>query len=200
MATYEKRVARDLKVLRSDNSVVKGFTFVDDKRHLIGAIHGPSDTDYSGGSYVFKIELPATYPFAPPVVRSLTPSGRFEVNKSLCISGLTVFHEQTWSASNNLLSILVGVSSMMCEETPDAVGSVASSSASRRQYASRSDDYNERHGLYNDFAWNEHAPPPDVESDAASPSGTRRAELAVAAQPDDNRPAKRSRVTADADA
>ena len=41
-------------------------------------IRGPPDTDFAGGVYHGRILLPPDYPFKPPDIIFLTPSGRFE--------------------------------------------------------------------------------------------------------------------------
>ncbi len=35
---------------------------------LRGEIAGPPDTPYEGGNFILDIQIPATYPFNPPVV------------------------------------------------------------------------------------------------------------------------------------
>ena len=43
-------------------------------------IRGSPQTEFEGGLYHFRIILPAEYPFRPPSIMMLTPSGRFELN------------------------------------------------------------------------------------------------------------------------
>ena len=40
-------------------------------------IRGPEQTDFEGGFYHGVITLPSSYPFRPPFIEFLTPSGRF---------------------------------------------------------------------------------------------------------------------------
>ena len=47
---------------------------------------GPAATEFEGGLYHFRIILPAEYPFRPPSIIMLTPSGRFECGTKICIS------------------------------------------------------------------------------------------------------------------
>jgi ubiquitin-conjugating enzyme E2 J2 len=49
-------------------------------------IVGPSDSLYSGGYYHGKLLFPKQYPYKPPSIIMLTPSGRFKVNTRLCLS------------------------------------------------------------------------------------------------------------------
>lgn len=40
---------------------------------------------------LLRTQLPSEYPFKPPEVYMLTPSGRFEINKKICLS-ISSFH------------------------------------------------------------------------------------------------------------
>jgi hypothetical protein len=40
---------------------------------------------------LLRMQLPSEYPFKPPEVYMLTPSGRFEINKKICLS-ISSFH------------------------------------------------------------------------------------------------------------
>lgn len=53
-------------------------------------MRGPKDTEFEGGIYHFRILLPAEYPFRPPSVMMLTPSGRFELNTKVSMIHLAV--------------------------------------------------------------------------------------------------------------
>ena len=59
---------------------------------------GPSDCDYHNGYYMGKMVLPQEYPAKSGDIILLTPSGRFEVGKKICLSN-TGYHPE--SASTN---------------------------------------------------------------------------------------------------
>ena len=40
-------------------------------------LRGNADSDYSGGQYHGKIRFPPEYPFAPPSIMVITPSGNY---------------------------------------------------------------------------------------------------------------------------
>lgn len=61
-------------------------------------IRGPSDTVYQNGVYHGRIILPPEYPMKPPSLILLTPNGRFEVNKKICLS-ISGYHPETWLPS-----------------------------------------------------------------------------------------------------
>lgn len=59
-------------------------------------IEGPEGSPYVGGFYHGIIKFPQEYPFKPPSIRMLTPSGRFEPNQRICLS-MSDFHPETWN-------------------------------------------------------------------------------------------------------
>lgn len=67
---------------------------------------GPPNSSYSEGIYHGRIVLPATYPLRPPSFRFLTPSGRFETNREICLS-ISGHHEETWQPAWGVRTALV---------------------------------------------------------------------------------------------
>jgi len=57
---------------------------------------GPENSAYEGGLYHGKVLLPEQYPIKPPDVIFMTPSGRFEIGKKLCLTN-TSYHPESWS-------------------------------------------------------------------------------------------------------
>ena len=49
-------------------------------------IEGNQGTPYEGGVYHGKLVFPKEYPMKPPDVIMITPSGRFQPNRKLCLS------------------------------------------------------------------------------------------------------------------
>ncbi|KAJ9604222.1 hypothetical protein H2200_011056 [Cladophialophora chaetospira] len=75
----------------------------------------PAPSQYAGGMYHGRISLPATYPLKPPNFRFLTPSGRFEVNREICLS-ISGFHEETWMPAWGVRTALTALRSFMAEK------------------------------------------------------------------------------------
>ena len=75
----------------------------------------PSPSPYAGGLYHGRITLPTTYPLKPPNFRFLTPSGRFEVNREICLS-ISGFHEETWMPAWGVRTALTALRSFMAEK------------------------------------------------------------------------------------
>ncbi|KAG0450291.1 hypothetical protein HPP92_026855, partial [Vanilla planifolia] len=62
------------------------------------AILGPRDSEFEGGIYHGRIQLPAEYPFKPPSFMLLTPNGRFETQTKICLS-ISNHHPEHWQPS-----------------------------------------------------------------------------------------------------
>lgn len=103
-------------------------------------ILGPQDSPYDGGLYHGKLLFPQEFPFRPPAVFMITPSGRFRTNTRLCLS-ISDFHPESWNPVWTVGSILIGLLSFMLEETM-AVGTMRCSAAQKRQYAVASRQFN----------------------------------------------------------
>ena len=115
-------------------------------------IHGPPNTPYAGGLYHGKLVFPSQYPYRPPSILMLTPSGRFKTNTRLCLS-MSDFHPETWNPLWSVSSILSGLLSFMLENTA-TYGSMETSEEMRRQLAAKSEDWN----VDNNRPFNEHFP------------------------------------------
>lgn len=80
-------------------------------------LEGPPDTPYAGGWYWGRLRFPKNYPFSPPSILMMTPSGRFETNTRLCLS-MSDYHPESWQPGWSLATVLKGLLSFMCEESP----------------------------------------------------------------------------------
>merc|ERR1712157_286587 len=105
-------------------------------------IEGNKDTPYEGGVYHGKLVFPKEYPLKPPGVMMLTPSGRFQTNRRLCLS-MSDFHPETWNPMWSVSTILTGLYSFMIENSA-TLGSIETSNAMKEKLAKLSLDYNVR--------------------------------------------------------
>ncbi|KAJ5457949.1 hypothetical protein N7475_009337 [Penicillium sp. IBT 31633x] len=95
----------------------------------------PSPSPYAQGLYHGRITFPATYPLRPPSFRFLTPSGRFEVNREICLS-ISGHHEETWQPAWGVRTALLGIrSEIFGTESQGQVGGMEGSDEVRREYA-----------------------------------------------------------------
>lgn len=101
----------------------------------------PSPSPYAGGLYHGRISLPLTYPLKPPNFRFLTPSGRFEVNREICLS-ISGFHEESWMPAWGIRTALVALRTFMGEEgTAGQVGGMEAEAGVRIKLAKSSEQW-----------------------------------------------------------
>jgi len=107
-------------------------------------IEGPPDTPYEGGQYWGTLTFPAEYPFKPPAIRMITPSGRFQTLTRLCLS-ISDFHPKTFNPGWEVSTILVGLLSFMTSEEK-TTGSISASERVRMRLAQNSRLWNSTGG------------------------------------------------------
>ncbi|KAM0753979.1 ubiquitin-conjugating enzyme, partial [Meredithblackwellia eburnea MCA 4105] len=102
-------------------------------------IRGPGG-DFEGGIYHGKMVLPSEYPFKPPEVYMLTPSGRFETQKKICLS-ISSFHPESWQPSWGIRTALIALMAFFSSDPKGAVGSLDAPPQERRRLAKCSRDF-----------------------------------------------------------
>ena len=89
---------------------------------------------FADGYYHGRIILPSEYPMKPPSIILLTPSGRFEVNKKICLS-ISGHHPESWQPCWSIRTALLAIIGFMPSEGRGAVGSLDYGPDERRQLA-----------------------------------------------------------------
>jgi ubiquitin-protein ligase len=100
-------------------------------------IRGAPKTDFDGGVYHGRILLPPEYPFKPPHIIFLTPSGRFETNTKICLS-FSAFHPELWQPAWGVRLILEALIAFLPSPADGAIGALDWSSAERKRLAKES--------------------------------------------------------------
>ncbi|KAH7152532.1 ubiquitin-conjugating enzyme/RWD-like protein [Dactylonectria estremocensis] len=100
-------------------------------------LRGPPNSVYSNGIYHGRIVLPPTYPLRPPSFRFMTPSGRFEANREICLS-ISGHHEETWQPAWGVRTALVALRSFMETDARGQLGGLETTDAVRQRLASES--------------------------------------------------------------
>ncbi|KAI9671445.1 MAG: hypothetical protein M1831_004354 [Alyxoria varia] len=97
----------------------------------------PPPSPYAGGLYHGRIVLPASYPLKPPSFRFLTPSGRFEPNREICLS-ISGHHEESWQPAWGIRTALVAIRAFMDSDAKGQVGGLDTTEGVRKRYAGES--------------------------------------------------------------
>lgn len=100
-------------------------------------IRGPPSTPYAEGVYHGRIILPQQYPLRPPSFRFLTPSGRFEPNREICLS-ISGHHEETWQPAWGIRTALWALRAFMEGGAKGQVGGMEMAETERRRLAQES--------------------------------------------------------------
>ncbi|GAA6013127.1 hypothetical protein JCM11491_005189 [Sporobolomyces phaffii] len=103
-------------------------------------IRGLSASQFEGGVYHGRMILPSEYPFKPPEIYLLTPSGRFEVNRKICLS-ISSFHPETWQPSWGVRTALLALISFFESDPKGAVGSLNAPPEERKRLADASQHF-----------------------------------------------------------
>lgn len=91
----------------------------------------------TGGKYHGKIQLPTDYPFKPPDIVFLTPSGRFSTGRKVCLS-ISSFHPESWTASWTIAKMLTATISFMETPAEGAIGGIDATRSFRQDLAKQS--------------------------------------------------------------
>ena len=104
-------------------------------------MRGDADTDYKGGRYIGRIEVPADYPKNPGNFFMLTPSGRFEIGKKICLTN-SGYHKESWSPMWNLKNMVIAFASIFGDDTTSGISHIKRTPAERKEMAAKSMQYN----------------------------------------------------------
>eukprot|EP00656_Telonema_subtile_P006487 TRINITY_DN13002_c0_g1_i1.p1 TRINITY_DN13002_c0_g1~~TRINITY_DN13002_c0_g1_i1.p1 ORF type:complete len:234 (+),score=35.81 TRINITY_DN13002_c0_g1_i1:139-840(+) len=131
-----KRILREWKSMQKDQGMYgyQAKPSDDDIFEWHFMFHGAPGTDFSGGVYTGRINLPGEYPFKPPEIRLITPNGRFELNKKICLS-ISNYHPEHWQPSWDIRTIITALIAFMPSEGGGAIGSLDYPSEDRQKLA-----------------------------------------------------------------
>jgi ubiquitin-protein ligase len=101
----------------------------------------PLDEPYIGGLFMGKIELPDDYPKTPGSFYMLTPSGRFEINKKICLTN-SGYHKENWTPSWSIRNMIVGVASIFIADDTTGISHIKDTKENRKKMATDSVQFN----------------------------------------------------------
>lgn len=169
-----KRIGGDFKKFDKDNEFCDAISLMDINQsndisellEIYFLMYGAKGTPYEGGHYVGKITHDPDYPRKAPGWMVLTPSGRFEPNKRICLNGISDFHQESWAQGTSLFAMLTSFYSIWhTQEMTDnkkamkedmyAIASLDNvSNEVKIKYAKASVEYNQKHfsKIYSSFS------------------------------------------------
>jgi ubiquitin-conjugating enzyme E2 J1 len=84
-------------------------------------VRGPDGTAFRGGRYHGRLLMPSEYPFKPPTIMMLTPNGRFETRKRICLS-ISDFHPEQWQPAWGVRTIMTALIAFFPTASDGAIG------------------------------------------------------------------------------
>lgn len=135
-----KRLFREAKELREATEEYYAQPLEDNLFEWHFTVRGPADSEFDGGVYHGRIIMPADYPMKPPNIIFLTPNGRFETNKKICLS-ISGHHPETWQPSWSIRTALLAIIGFMPTPANGTIGSLDYTAAERAVLAKRSQEY-----------------------------------------------------------
>ncbi|CAM4694731.1 unnamed protein product [Leuciscus chuanchicus] len=135
-----KRLMKEAAELRDPTQHYHAQPLEDNLFEWHFSVRGPPDSDFDGGVYHGRIVLPPEYPMKPPSIILLTPNGRFEVGKKICLS-ISGHHPETWQPSWSIRTALIAIIGFMPTKGEGAIGSLDYTPEERRALAKKSQDF-----------------------------------------------------------
>jgi ubiquitin-conjugating enzyme E2 Z len=95
-----------------DENILRGYVLI---------IPQSDNTPYQYGNYLFCVDFPSNYPYAPPKMTFLTNNGttRFHPNLyrngKVCLSLLNTWKGEQWTSCNTLSSVLLNVATLFTD-------------------------------------------------------------------------------------
>lgn len=132
-----KRLMREAKELSFSTDEYYAQPVEDNLFEWHFTVRGPPETDFELGIYHGRIVLPPEYPMKPPSIILLTPNGRFEVNKKICLS-ISGHHPESWQPSWSIRTALLAIIGFMPTPGLGAIGSLDYTTDERRSLAKKS--------------------------------------------------------------
>jgi len=104
-------------------------------------LRGDDESDYEGGYYLGKILLPQTYPEKPGDFMMLTPNGRFNIDKKICLTN-SGYHTENWTALWSIRNMIIGFYSIFIDDDTTGISHIKESKDERQIKAKESIDFN----------------------------------------------------------
>lgn len=138
----EKRLHNELKDLNKNKmEFIQGIQDENNKLVFYFLLKGDKGSSYDGGYYIGKILLPQDYPVKPGDFLMLTPNGRFDIDKKICLSN-TGYHLDSSSPIWSIRNVLLGIYSIWMDDKESGISHIKQTSQQRKEHAKKSIEYN----------------------------------------------------------
>ena len=141
------------KQISEKGCIIENFVAAPDTNNVFVwyfIVFGLGDHPWKGGYYMGKLIFPNDYPWKPPAIMMVTPSGRFNVNEKICLS-ISDYHPESWNPVWPVRSIIIGLISFFVTNQ-DTVGSLKQVPVSQQaQIAAESKDKIVTHKIYKEL-------------------------------------------------
>ncbi|KAG8036744.1 hypothetical protein G9C98_004066 [Cotesia typhae] len=135
-----KRLMREAQELNEATDEYHASPLEDNLFEWHFTVRGPPSTDFEDGVYHGRIILPPEYPMKPPNIILLTPNGRFEVQRKICLS-ISGHHPETWQPSWSIRTALLALIAFMPTPGNDTIGSLDYTAEERQKLAKKSQSW-----------------------------------------------------------
>ncbi|XP_050300791.1 ubiquitin-conjugating enzyme E2 J1-like [Anthonomus grandis grandis] len=135
-----KRLMREAMELASPTEEYYAAPLDDNLFEWHFTVRGPPDTEFDGGYYHGRILLPPQYPMQPPNIILLTPNGRFETNKKICLS-ISGYHPESWQPSWSIRTALLALIAFMPTKSTATIGALDYTKEERQALAKKSKNW-----------------------------------------------------------
>lgn len=135
-----KRLMQEAKELNQATEQYHAQPLEDNLYEWHFTIRGTPETEFASGVYHGRIMLPTEYPMKPPSIVLLTPNGRFEVNKKICLS-ISGHHPESWQPSWSIRTALMAIIGFLPTPGKGAIGALDYPPEERKKLARKSRDW-----------------------------------------------------------
>ncbi|ARF10939.1 ubiquitin-conjugating enzyme E2 [Hokovirus HKV1] len=121
-ALFLRRRLNDMKMLHNNpEDFMDAYPDPDDLNKWYFLLTNFKNCDYEGGYYLGIIILDDGYPFKAGSIRMLTPSGRFNINKNICVTA-TSYHQNEYIPAWNIKTLVIAFQSIMSSDNQEDHG------------------------------------------------------------------------------
>jgi ubiquitin-protein ligase len=104
-------------------------------------LRGDDGSDYEGGYYIGKIQLPPEYPDKAGKFYMLTPNGRFMIDQEICLTN-SAYHPESWNTLWSIRNMIIGFYSIFIVDDTHGISHIRETPAQRKDKAKNSVAFN----------------------------------------------------------